>query len=338
MNRNLSKARFFVILAAIVLIGALFLPIWRIELDAPQYPEGLVLQIFANGLAGDVDIVNGLNHYIGMATLHTEDFVEFKVLPYIIGSLIVLGFLVGIINKRKLYYWYLGLFLVVAVVSMVDFYIWEYNYGHNLDPKAPIQVPGMAYQPPLIGFKQLLNFGAYSIPDTGGWLFIGSGLLTFVAFLFALSPNWLTKNKQQMVTACLLPFGFVVLSSCSADQQPIKYGTDNCDHCKMTIMDKRFGAEGVNKNGKAFKFDDLSCLAKFEKTGAVKEGLFYVATFDKNDGELFKADGLYFVQDDAFRSPMAGNVAAFSTEEAANNYAKSKNLPVMSWRMALEKF
>ena len=44
---------------------------------------------------------------------------------------------------------------------MVDFYLWEYEYGHNLDPTAPIQVPGMSYQPPLIGYKMLLNFGAY---------------------------------------------------------------------------------------------------------------------------------------------------------------------------------
>ena len=50
---------------------------WRIELEAPQYPEGLVLQLHANKIGGDVDIINGLNHYIGMATLHTENFFEF---------------------------------------------------------------------------------------------------------------------------------------------------------------------------------------------------------------------------------------------------------------------
>ena len=57
------------------------------------------------------------------------------------------------------------------------------NYGHNLDPNAAIIVPGMAYQPPLIGFKQLLNFGAYSIPDIGGWLFVASGILMIFASL-----------------------------------------------------------------------------------------------------------------------------------------------------------
>ena len=73
-------------------------------------------------------------------------------------------------------------FIIFGIVAMVDFWIWEYNYGHDLDPNAAIKVPGMAYQPPLIGFKQLLNFGAYSIPDIGGWLFIGAGVLMVAAF------------------------------------------------------------------------------------------------------------------------------------------------------------
>ena len=69
---------------------------------------------------------------------------------------------------------------------MVDFWLWEYDYGHNLNPDAAIVVPGMTYQPPLIGFKQLLNFGAYSYPDIGGWIMFGVALvltgLSFVEF------------------------------------------------------------------------------------------------------------------------------------------------------------
>ena len=74
---------------------------------------------------------------------------------------------------------------------MVDFWLWEYDYGHDLDPAAAIKVPGMAYQPPLIGFKQLLNFGAYSIPASGGWIFIGVGVIVAalsICFLYTSSP------------------------------------------------------------------------------------------------------------------------------------------------------
>lgn len=78
-------------------------------------------------------------------------------------------------------YYVLGAFVLFGVVAMVDFWLWEYDYGHNLDPNAAIKVPGMAYQPPLIGFKQLLNFGAYSIPNIGGWLFVAAGVLLVIA-------------------------------------------------------------------------------------------------------------------------------------------------------------
>jgi copper chaperone NosL len=57
-----------------------------------------------------------------------------------------------------------------AVAGLVDFYRWGYAYGHELDEHAAIKVPGMSYQPPVIGTKQLLNFHAASWPDVGGWI------------------------------------------------------------------------------------------------------------------------------------------------------------------------
>ena len=38
--------------------------------------------------------------------------------------------------------------LLVAVAGLADFWRWEYNYGHELNPEAAIIVPGMSYQPP----------------------------------------------------------------------------------------------------------------------------------------------------------------------------------------------
>ena len=160
-----SASRIILFLSAFTLLAVNFLPIWRIELDAPQYPEGLAIQIYANDIKGNVDIINGLNHYIGMKTLHKEDFIEFSVLPYCIYGFSILFFLSGVWNKKIGLWTSFISFLLFGVLAMVDFWKWEYDYGHNLNPDAAIQVPGMAYQPPLIGFKQLLNFGAYSIPD-----------------------------------------------------------------------------------------------------------------------------------------------------------------------------
>jgi len=59
--------------------------------------------------------------------------------------------------------------------------MWEYDYGHQLSPDAPIKVPGMSYQPPLIGSKQLLNINAVSLPSIGTFVILISILLNVMA-------------------------------------------------------------------------------------------------------------------------------------------------------------
>ena len=178
---HLSKV--FLVIVGILFVGALFVPMWRIELSAPQYPEGLMLQLHANKIGGDVDIINGLNHYIGMATLHTENFFEFTVLPYLFGAFAIISLALIFINNRKAVLGFFTFFVLFVILAGIDFYRWNYEYGHNLDPNAAIKVPGMSYQPPLIGYKQLLNFGAYSIPDIGGWMLTIAGILLFAVVL-----------------------------------------------------------------------------------------------------------------------------------------------------------
>lgn len=183
--------RLVLVLCAAGLVLVLFVPMWRIDLEAPQYPEGLMLLIYPNNIGGNVDIINGLNHYIGMKTLHTADFMEFTVLPYIIAVFAALFVITAIAGKRKLLNSLFIFFVGFGILAMYDFWRWEYNYGHNLNPDAAIIVPGMAYQPPLIGYKQLLNFGAYSMPDIGGWIFIGVGVLLFLCVIAA----WKNSKK-----------------------------------------------------------------------------------------------------------------------------------------------
>jgi len=193
-NKKLNGlARAITIICGLALIVVLFVPLWQIELAAPQYPEGLVLKMYPDKLGGNVDVINGLNHYIGMKTLHTDDFIEFTILPYIIGFFAAFCFLVALINRRRWLSVLLISFVLFGIIAMADFYRWNYSYGHDLDPNAAIQVPGMSYQPPLIGYKQLLNFGAYSIPDIGGWIFICVGLLLLSAVIIQFK-----KNKKSM--------------------------------------------------------------------------------------------------------------------------------------------
>ena len=158
------------------MVSAYFVPLWQILMWAPQYPEGLEMKIWINTLSGDVKIISALNHYIGMKHIEVEMFPEFTYMIYIVGFIIAFGLLTAIVAKRGLLWAYLSLIIAAGIGALTDFYLWGYDYGHNLDPKAPIVVPGMAYQPPLIGTKQLLNFTAFSGPDIGGWIFLVAGI------------------------------------------------------------------------------------------------------------------------------------------------------------------
>lgn len=314
--------RIVVAACGVALLSVLIFPIWQIQLEAPQYPEGLVLLIYAGKLGGSVDIINGLNHYIGMKTLHAEDFIEFTVLRYIIIAYSVLFFITALAGKRKLLYTTFIAFVIFGVVAMVDFWKWEYNYGHNLDPDAAIKVPGMAYQPPLIGYKQLLNFGAYSIPDIGGWIFVAVGivLLSLVVLVWKSSraKKVFTAPSTKVVAALAMLFVTITFTSCSVKPEPIQLGKDNCYFCKMTASDPRFGAEIITNKGKIYKFDDVHCLLAFLKDGAVPSKEIKDVYFVKFEGDhgFVKSGEASLLKSDNLHSPMNGNVAAFANADS----------------------
>ena len=314
-------SRVLLLLAAGALIGSIFVPIWRIELDAPQYPEGLALQIFVDKLGGDVDIINGLNHYIGMQTLHAENFIEFTILKYIIIFFALYSLLAAAIGNKKLTYSLFWAFVSFGVIAMADFWRWEYNYGHNLDPNAAIIVPGMSYQPPLIGFKQLLNFGAFSVPDKGGYLFILSGIFMLVVVLK--ESAFLSRFKKQPKMA-LTVIVLMFLTACGAKGPvPVKLNIDNCASCKMTIADIRFATELITDKGRIYKFDDISCMMRYQKENSSKlpNPVFYVTDYLSTTNFLL-LDQAILISGDEVGSPMGGNVAAFSDMPLATEHAE----------------
>lgn len=322
-------------ICGLALLVVLLTPIWRIELQAPQYPEGLRMFIYANKLAGDVNIINGLNHYIGMKTLHADDFAEFKILPAIIVIFSILFIIAGVVAKRRWTVILFFLFVAFGVLAMVDFWRWEYDYGHNLNPAAAIIVPGMAYQPPLIGFKQLLNFGAYSTPATGGWIFVGAGvvLLTILVYEWRrIKKTAVSAPAPALALLLIIPLS-LLLSGCNTHPQPIQTGKDHCDFCKMTVSDSRFGAEIVTKKTKVFKFDDAHCIVAFLNSGKINKeqiaGIYFTEFLSPHD--LIDVKHVHLLQSPALKSPMNGNIAAFSNEDSLVNLLPTFRGNKISW-------
>lgn len=161
------------VLISLILLGiSIFLPLWSIKLTAPQYPDGLSLQIFFNEIAGGqkstIQNVNILNHYIGMAPINIDVIPEFKYLIYVQILLVACGAYIYIKSfKLKSLIKLFALQSIFCLFCLYDFWLWLYTYGHDLDPSAAIKIPGMSYQPPIIGTKNLLNFTVVSLPSYG---------------------------------------------------------------------------------------------------------------------------------------------------------------------------
>jgi nitrous oxidase accessory protein len=175
-------SRLIVLGAALALVALYFVPLWHIALEAPQFPEGLGLLIEIDNITGenphDLQNINALNHYIGMKAITPDSIPELRWMPWILGFLIGWGLMAAALGRRWMICGWFGLLALAAVAGLADFYMWGHDYGHNLDAeRAIIKVPGMTYQPPLIGSKKLLNFTATSLPAVGGWIAIVAGLL-----------------------------------------------------------------------------------------------------------------------------------------------------------------
>jgi len=182
-----SRSKIIVASASVLLVLAFFFPLWYINLEAPQYPEGIGLEIWINEITGqkpnDLTNINGLNHYIGMKKIIPDAIPELKIMPFIIIFMILFGLIAASTGKRFLIYSWISLFIILAAVGLYDFYMWEYDYGHNLNPHAAIKIPGMAYQPPLVGSKMLLNFNAISMPDISFYILVIAVGLAIVALI-----------------------------------------------------------------------------------------------------------------------------------------------------------
>ena len=191
--------RMLLLLAAGLLLVAVQLPLWRVSLVAPQYPEGLGMVIDAHTVRGakenDLGNINALNHYIGMKAIDPTAIPELRVMPWVIVGLAVFAAGGALVGRRKVAIAWLASFAALGAVGLWDFWKWEYTYGHDLDMvHAIIKVPGMTYQPPLIGSKQLLNFTATSWPASGTYVLA-------LAFLLGVSALVVTRWMGPVATS-----------------------------------------------------------------------------------------------------------------------------------------
>ncbi len=194
----MKKASILMIIGSALLLGLFYFPLWNIQLEAPQYPEGLGMNIHIDNIVGeeefDIQNIDGLNHYIGMKTIpEAHEMKEFSIFPLVIGGMSAIGILLGILGlfgkmKPVFFLTWLITISILGLIGMYDFNNWLIDYGTNLNPDAPIQLLDhlgnpMTYKPPLIGYKQLLNFNVTSLPGTGAYMMFIGLIIVLIAFI-----------------------------------------------------------------------------------------------------------------------------------------------------------
>lgn len=321
--------RWLIAFASVAVLGVFAFPLWRVTLEAPQYPEGIGMLIHVNGVTGvkehDLENINGLNHYIGMHRIEPDAIPELRYMPWIAGIIALTGLLVAWRGTRAVCIGWCAAVLATLAAGVYDFWHWEYNYGHQLNPDAAIRIPGLTYQPPLFGSKQILNFVANSYPDIGGWMLIVAGVMIGLVLVYLViafpTARAHTATVPPVLTAASAVLALWALGGCApAGPRALIAGTDECAQCRMMISDQRFGGEVVLKTGRVQAFDAVECLSAYV-AGAKSATIatVWVTDFD-HPGTWIDASRAVFVVGASTGSPMGRSVVALApgtTDSAA---------------------
>ena len=125
----------------------------------------------------------------------------------------------------------------------------------------------------------------------------------------------------------------IFLSACSKQPQPINYGEDECEFCKMIVMDKRYGAELVTDKGKIFMFDSIECLVGYLDNQKISNDSYtsvWVGNY-ANPGNIIDAEKALYLKNDELRSPMGLNVLAVENEGQYDKLTNEFGGKLVTW-------
>ena len=123
----------------------------------------------------------------------------------------------------------------------------------------------------------------------------------------------------------------LLLSSCSKSPEPIQYGHDSCENCRMLISDPKYGSELITSKGKIYKFDSIECLADFNNNLNIEDiSSIWVTDFSKPNEFININDG-FFLKSKNLRSPMGLNLSAFSNAAGLNKIKEQYSGDEIKW-------
>ncbi len=194
LDRPLHRwARVAVILLALPMALSFTQPLWRIKMEAPQYPHGLYMDIYSYKLGGghdghDITEINELNHYIGMMKIVEGAMKDLNWIPFAFGALILLALRAGAIGSIRTLVDLSVIVVYVSLFSLVRFWYQLYTFGHSLDPHAAVHVA--PFMPVMLGTKQIANFTTHGYPMAGTVLVAAFALGLMGITAWHLASEW----------------------------------------------------------------------------------------------------------------------------------------------------
>jgi hypothetical protein len=169
--------------AAVLLIVSLSTPYWRLELQAPQYPKGLRVQAYLDRMVGDVEEIDGLNHYIGMRPLAEAAQLERMTSLSAVATIALLVVGAIFLHNRRAAYLALPALLFPAIF-LADLAFWLRDFGTNLDPRAPLASSVEPFVPPVLGLGRVGQFSTVASLGAGLYLALVASALVLVGLYF----------------------------------------------------------------------------------------------------------------------------------------------------------
>lgn len=205
-------------LAIVLMIVSYFLPLWKMNLEAPQYPQGLVLTAYGNRMEGDLTEINSLNHYVGVKEIKPDSVFELKLFPSALWGTVAILIASALLMRPGWKRWLVAALLWAFPIGLLlDLQFWLYNYGHDRDPTAPYRIEDFTTK--VLGTTHVVNFTTRTMVSWGFVTMVAAALLVTVGPQVArfLRDTWQNTGTPGAVAGIA---GVLLLAGLAATAQP----------------------------------------------------------------------------------------------------------------------
>ena len=121
------------------------------------------------------------------------------------------------------------------------------------------------------------------------------------------------------------------VSSCSSGPEPINYGEDACEFCRMTIVDSQHAAQLVTEKGRNYKYDAIECMINDLNQWERPPVEIHLVADYASPGSMTDALKANYLISEEIPSPMGAYLSGFSSESDRNNTHQSVGGDRFNW-------